>query len=437
MDEKKTIVVAGVHLGDIAIALAGLQNELPTYVKGLDFGLLLEGAEGLDAIEELVDRAMGQRGERAQPIKSAADESSGGPSKKSQPSKAPRELVQAVLDRALEMGKFLSAGRCLDMLGERDAYVEKFLSKGIAAARKGDRTGAAAALVTAANLGHRDGIPMFQYSGPALHDMCAASTDSCVTRLEEENAVLKAFKYLLQSEKVYEAVAELSPDERRSLLPSVATERDPETGEFMKRLEEAHRELGRIEQEDLAALKATVAEIVRQVGEFSGNAGRMMPGSEEAKNILDRTVRTAAGLAKEFSDADGLVDGWQLRRLERRLEQLIESGDDIDEARKVLGGGAKKGDSALNVLAATADLIRRLKDEDILKRVEETEKRLIAIQVTLLGRSVHSQEHWQYMRELAFKHPASPLVCCLRKIDDRHMVVPMWDAPITRLLTQK
>jgi hypothetical protein len=29
MDEKKTIVVAGVHLGDIAIALAGLADELP------------------------------------------------------------------------------------------------------------------------------------------------------------------------------------------------------------------------------------------------------------------------------------------------------------------------------------------------------------------------------------------------------------------------
>jgi hypothetical protein len=426
MDEKKTIVVAGVHLGDIAIALAGLKDELPPYVKGLDFSLLLEGAQGLDAIEAVVDKAMGEKGEKGR-----GDESQGDAVKTGGRAQAPRELIQAVLDRALQMGKFLSAGRCLDMLGERDAYVEKFLSKGMAAARKGDGAEAAGALVTAANLDHRDGIPMFQYSGPALHKMCAGSTDSCVTRLEEENAVLKAFKYLLESEKVYEALAELAPDERRSLLPFVVKERDPETDEFMKRLEEANQELGKIEQEDLASLKATVAEIIRQVGEFSGSAGRMMPRSEEAKTVLDRTVRAAASLAKEFSDAEGLVDAWQFRRLERRLEQLIESSDDIEQARKVLGGGG-----AEDVLAATAGLISRLKDEDILQRVEDIEKRLIATQVTLLGRSVHSQEHWQYIRELAFKHPASPLVCCLKKINDRHMVVPMWDAPITRLLTQ-
>jgi hypothetical protein len=422
--------------------LAGLAEEPPPYVKGLDFGLLLEGAEGVDAIGAVVDKALGKMdaksGRDEDPgDEGHADKAAGDAGKTGQRAEAPRELVQAVLERALEMGKFLSAGRCLDMLGERDAYVDRYLSKGMAAARKGDGAEAAAALVTAANLDHRDGIPLFQHSGPDLHAECTGPAESCVTRLEEENAVLKAFKYLLDSERVYEAVAELSTDERRSLIPFVVKERDPDTGQFLKRLEEAHDELGRIEKEDLAALKETVEEIVRQVGVFSGSAGRMMPNSEEAKTVLDRTVRTAAGLAKEFSDAEGLVDEWQLRRLERRLEQLLESGDDIEEARKVLGiRGADKGDSSPDVLAATADLISRLKDEDILKRVDEIEKRLIATQVTMLGRSVHSQEHWQYLRELAFKHPASPLVCCLRKINDRHMVVPMWDTPITRLLTR-
>ena len=37
-------------------------------------------------------------------------------------------------------------------------------------------------------------------------------------------------------------------------------------------------------------------QIVRQVGEFSGNAGRMTPEGEEARTVLDRTVRTAAGM---------------------------------------------------------------------------------------------------------------------------------------------
>lgn len=416
MDEKKTVVVAGVYLGDIAIALAGLSEELPPYVKGLDFGRLLEGADGLNAIEAIADKTLSEIGETSEGAGRG---------------KAPRALVQAVLERALEKGKFLSAGRCLDILGEREAHVEKYLSKGLAGVGKGDAPGAARDLVIAANLDLKTGIPLFQYSGPALHESCAGSTASCVTRLEEENAVLKAFKYLIESEKVYEAIAGLSPEERRNLLPHVVRERDPDSDEFFKRLREAHARLGKIEQEDLAELKATVSDITRQVGEFAGSAGRLAPHGGEARAVFDRAVRTAAGLAKEFSDAGTLVDGWQFRRLERRLEQLIESADDIGQARSALGDGGV--DTAL---AGTEKLIARLKQEEILKRVDEIEKSLIATQVTMLGRSVHSQEHWQYLRELAFKHPASSLVCCLRRINDRYMVVPVWDAPVTRLMMQ-
>ncbi len=425
MDEKKTVVVAGVYLGDIAITLAGLSVELPPYVKDLDFAQLLEGADDLDAIKAKVDEALGEMGGEGGSAKGEEGRGRG----RGEP---PRGLVQAVLERAIQKGKFLSAGRCLDMLGEREAYVEKYLSKGLAGVGKGEGREAARALVIAANLDHKDGIPLFQYSGPALHESCTSSTGSCVTRIEEEHAVLKAFKYLIESEKVYSAIAELSPEERRDLLPHVVRERDPDAEEFFKRLEEAHTELGKIEQDDLKKLKATVADITRQVGEFAGSAGRLKPQGDEARAVLDRAVRTAAGLAKEFADAGALVDGWQFRRLERRLEQLLESGDDIKQARKALG----EGGGAETALAGTDELIARLKQEDILKRVDEIEKQLIATQVTILGRSVHSQEHWQYLRELSFKYPSSPLVCCLRHINDRWMVVPVWDAPVTRLLMQ-
>ncbi len=412
MDEKRTtLVVAGVYLGDISLALAGVSEELPTYVQGLDFDHLLEGAEGLDAIRAKVDKALGEEVERGE---------------------VPRGLVQAVLETAILKGKFLSAGRCLDMLGERDAHVEKYLDKALAGCRKGDIREAAGDFVVAANLESRDGIPLFQYSGPALHESCTSSTESCVTRLEDEHAVLKALKYLLESEKVYDAVAQLGPEERRDLLPHLARERDPDIEEFFTHLGEVHTRLGQIEDEDLQTLKATVADITRQVGGFAESVSRRAPQNDEARTVLERIRRTASGLAKEFAGAGDLVDGWQLRRLSRRLEQLIESEKDVNQARRDSG----KGENPEDALAGMESLIARLKQEDILKRVDDIEKRLISIQVTLLGRSVHSQEHWQYLRELAFKYPSSPLVCCLRRINDRWMVVPVWDAPVTRLLRE-
>ena len=63
----------------------------------------------------------------------------------------------------------------------------------------------------------------------------------------------------------------------------------------------------------------------------------------------------------------------------------------------------------------------------------QSERRL-STQVTMLGRSVHSQEHWQFLREIAFKYPVSPLMVCVRKIDDRWMVVPRWESEITGIL---
>jgi hypothetical protein len=81
-------------------------------------------------------------------------------------------------------------------------------------------------------------------------------------------------------------------------------------------------------------------------------------------------------------------------------------------------------------------LIDHLGKKGLLEAIDAVEEKIVATQVTMLGRAVHSQEHWQYLRELAFKHPASALVCCVRRINAKWMVVPAWSGPLTELLVK-
>jgi hypothetical protein len=254
-----------------------------------------------------------------------------------------------------------------------------------------------------------------------------------VTRLEGDNAVTKALKYLVQSEKVFEALVQIAPEQRQGVLPHVVSERDPHAAEFFASCEKAYHDLESAEREGIKELKATIARIEGAIKKFAQEVNRPSGSGGEHKAALDRISRIAAGLMKEFGGAAELVDTWQLKRLTRRLDQLIESEQDLEAARKALPKGGSAGDAFGPMLS----LIRELRDQDVLARVRGIEDGLLSAQVTMLGRSVHSHEHWQYLRELAFKYPSSPLMCCLRKIDDRWMVVPRWDSPIAGMLKSR
>jgi hypothetical protein len=409
--ERKNLIVGGVYLGDVTLALAGLAVELPAYVKGLDLEKLLTDGEKAGAARQEVDKML------------AAE---------SDPKTLPPELVRLTFENAISAGKFLSATRCLDILNEKDTYViDKCLKPALGLVASGDWNEAAEGFVLASNLELVEGTPLFQYAGPALHDQCTASREKCITRIPPDEAVLKGLAYLLEGPKACEAVAALAPDVRKSLLPYVALARDPDAGDFYRVYGQAHADLEEIESGALAGLRADAKRVADEMSRFAESLGSLPLGEGATREVQEKLLRNAASLKKEFSDIEVLLEHLQLHRVRRRLEELIESRADLERASDALKQG--KGAAAAPV-ERVLDLIRDLAEKKIVETIGTIEERLLATQVTMLGRQVPSQEHWQYLRELAFKYPVSPLMCCLRRINNKWMVVPAWESPLTALL---
>ena len=402
-DERKALVVAGVYIGDITLALAGVAVEIPQFVQHLDVAALVGSDGEAKAIAGEVDRALAGEGEAA----------AGGQSKA-----LPAALVKLTFEQALARGKLLSATRCLEILGEKDAYVDKEIKRAVAFAGEGQFKEAAEALAVAGSLELNEGTPLFQYTGPALHEGCTASREKCVTAIGADEAVLKGLQYLLGGEKASEAVAGLTAEARKGLLPYVALARDPDAPTFYEAHKQAHASLVEIERGELAALREDLKQVAGAIARLADS-----PGGD------DKTLRTAQSLKKEFSEVESLVDGLQLIRLRRRLEQLMESRGDLESAKK---GTAPFSDAVEQVLK----LVDQLEGKKILDGIDTLEEKIVATQVTMLGRAVASHEHWQCLRELAFKYPVSPLLCCVRRIDAKWMVVPAWDTPLRNLVTQ-
>jgi len=408
--ERKNLLLAGVCLGDVTLALAAVAEALPPYVEGLEVERLLEACDDRDAVSAEVEKHL------------ASGQDMAG---------LPKDLLRTILERAVGRGKFLSAIRCLEMLEEREAYVERCLDKARKAAESGRMEDAARNFVVAANLDLPDGIPPFQYTGPELHDACSANPENCVTRMERENAILRAFRYLLPSDRIHEAVSSLSPGQREDLLCFVARERDPRISDFLKAFEQARNHLAETEEKALAGLKSRAEKVEGAVRKFADSLGGISTAEEGEKEVLDRLRRTAGGLTKELAGLGDLVRDRQFRRLARRMEQLVESRGEIEKASETLGS---RGGAGGTVFDPMLGLIGEIEEDKVLDKIKNIEERLLSAQVTMLGREVHSHEHWQYLRELAFKYPVSPLVCCIARINDRWMVVPVWESPVYTIL---
>jgi hypothetical protein len=249
--------------------------------------------------------------------------------------------------------------------------------------------------------------------------------------MESENAILRALKYLLPSEKVHQAAAELAAAERKSLLYFVARERDPRISDFLEAFEQARNDLNETEERAMAGLQSQAEKAWEVVRRFADSLGGIPIDDDEQSEMLSRLRRTVGGLTKELAGLGDLVRERQFRRLTRRLEQLIESREELEQASKTLGS---RGGSSGSVFDPMLGLIGEIEEEDLLEEIKRIEERLLSAQTTLLGRSAHSHEHWQYLRELAYKYPVSPLVCCIAKINDRWMVVPVWESPVAAVL---
>jgi len=299
--------------------------------------------------------------------------------------------------------------------------------------KAGDAAGAARDVAVASNLESETAFPLFQYSGPDLHARCTTAPGECLTRAPADDAVAAALAYLLEGEKVRAFIDGLDAEEKRSLFPPVALERDPGMRDLFAALAEAHAALGEIESGRLAALRADVGRAAQVTAALAGFLAGASPAGEGTARSLERLRRTAGGLVKDFEGLDSLLDDLQLKRVKRRIGNLLESEDELRAAGEVVKPGDGGGRAALDDAVALIEEFRR---NGILEAVDEIEAELAGLVVGLLGRRVHSEQHWQYLRELAFKYPVSPLVCCIRKLNDRYMVVPRWDGALTAILRE-
>jgi hypothetical protein len=409
-EERKRVLEAGIYLGDVSLALASLSAELPSYVKGLDIGQIAPEGEEMTPI-------------KAEVAKGLADDAD--------PKELPPGLLRITLERAIDRGKFLSAIRCLEMLGEKEAYIEGNLESAKKLIQENRFHEAVRALVVASNLDLEDGLPLFQYSGSDLHRACTTSPEACITRAGADEAVLRGLKYLVGSEKVGNLLGDLSAEVRRSILPYVVAERDPNAAKFLEDYGTAHTDLEDIEAGLINDLREMIGRSREQIARLSKVLDKASPDDEKARQIVERARRTIGSLGKEFAEAPDLVEAWQIRRIRRRFEHLIESRADLEGLAEA---SEKNRREEISGATPILDLIDGLVEKGILEDIDRIEERLLASQVTMLGRKAHSQEHWQFLREISFKYPVSPLVCCVRRMNDRWMVVPQWDSEIARIL---
>jgi hypothetical protein len=404
-DERKLLLTVGIYHGDIALALAALAAELPPYVQGLDVAQLAPEDNDFKGITQQVDAWS-----REDPA----------------PERLAPPILRLVVERAIARDKFLSAIRCLEMLDEKEKYVDKYVSEAAKLIDQAKMEEAARALVVASNLDIEEGTPLFQYLGAGLHEGCTTAPEKCVTRFASDEAVLRSLKYLLSSERVFDVVAELPAETRRALLPRIALERDPDAIRFYADFKKAHNEIKETEEGLIGRLVSDLEHVAGEVAGFPGSLERISPKSE-TKDTLERLKRTAVGMRKEFADVKALVDEWQFRRLADRVAQLLDARSELEDTHRGAGGADPSISAAIDGMLALIDDLRK---KGIPEQIDSAEQRLVSAQTSMLGRQVSSQEHWQFLREIAFKYPVSPLMVCLRRINDRWMVVPQWDSEI-------
>lgn len=406
-DKRRDLMVAGLYLGDVTLVLAAIDRDLPPYVEGFELERVIPEADDLEPARKEVESLLAGREEIEE---------------------IPPDLIRKILDTAIDKGKFCSASRCLGLLGERDAYVDRFIAGAGEKVKAGDVAGAARDITVASNLDSEAGFPLFQSLGPDLHADCPMTPEECLTRAAADEAVSRALEYLLEGEKVLAFVAGLGAGERKKLLPHVAQERDPNLREFYALFAGAHASLGEVESVDLEALGSDIKRAAGVASDLERYLRGASPAGDASAAALERARRMASGFVKDFENIDSLLKGLQLGRLKRRIGNMMESGSELKAAGQAIQGGD------VGPLGQAVALIEEFGEKGIMEKIDETEAKLAGLQVALLGRPVHSQEHWQYLRELAFKYPVSPLMCCIRRLNDRYMVIPRWDSDLTVIL---
>lgn len=400
---RKGLLRAGVYLGDINLALASVRKEIPSYARGIDGEALIADIPESSQIDGEIDRWM----------------SSG------RTDSLDHGLVRLILDRAISNGRFLSAIRCLEILGERDSHVDKLIRQGVKEVLDGNFGNAAHLFVIASNLSLNEGIPLFQYSASDLHSECTSNPENCVTARPLVEAIEMGLDYLLGSRRVYEQVKQIETIEAKSkLLVAIAVERDPDALRFLEVYKRSNQMI-----EELSSSLDAIVEKLMHVSSLISQALRSIQSKGYHNDVIfSKLRRIVMGLARDLEQISDLGKNWQFSRIRDRLLRLLESAD---EAGRISEG---RGFSEIvQGILESAELVRK---DNIIGEIDRIESGLRDSQNLMLGRKVPTDEHWQFLREIGFKHPVAPLMCCIARFNRSWLVVPRWQGPLATLLRE-
>lgn len=163
----------------------------------------------------------------------------------------PGELVLALADNAVRLGKYGSAAQAYEMLRIRERMQQIFLEKADEALAQGDVKAAVHGYVIASGLDYDyaafpEPLPAtldFQTRSLLLHAEYPAEPDAAIGTLDTEPLLQKALVYLLGSSEIATRLDGASLDVRLQFLAELVRQRDPEWAVFAERYREAAQQV--------------------------------------------------------------------------------------------------------------------------------------------------------------------------------------------------
>ncbi len=245
------------------------------------------------------------------------------------PAQLPAELVLALADNAVRLGKWTSAAQAYELIRIRRRMQEEFIKQGLAAldagrmreAVRGVRIGAALAYDYAAFPEPLPLVPRYQSRALMLHALYPMRPEDCLALLPPEHHVQIALNYLLFDSETAGRLHAAPLDRRVDFVKELIAQIDPDWSEFTQRFADACQKM-------------------LEFGERSRRIGR-----SETETLADE-------IAEQQAD-----DPWEITR-------------------------------------------------------------------ALLGRDLPGAHWWQYLKELAYEHPASVLFLSRQVIGDHEILMP-------------
>lgn len=245
------------------------------------------------------------------------------------PAQLPAELVLALADNAVRLGKWTAAAQAYELIRIRRRMQEEFIKQGLAfldagrirEAVRGVRIGAALAYDYAAFPEPLPLVPRYQSRALMLHALYPMRAEDCLALLPPEHHVQIALNYLLFDSETAGRLHAAPLDRRVDFVKELITQIDPDWPVFTRRF----------------------ADACQKMLEFGERSHRI--GHKETETLADE-------VAEQQVD-----DPWEITR-------------------------------------------------------------------TLLGRDLPGAQWWQYLKELAYEHPAAVLFLSRQVIGDHEILVP-------------